>query len=413
MLRYCVACDREPALYPSALNEPRIGEKCYEKMKFCMNPKHDHNIDDDIACMECFAHGSVFESKQENPVIDNDNTFNMPTDVVWTDTEMNTYHLHSVILSRQSKVFSHMYEEKQTHVHPMNFPSNIIKDLIKLMYLQYDYHYQSIDTILNHNNMVELWKICHQYECLIETSVASFIMDQKFDDLTNEIMIDILKTAISFRHSEMIRLCVRSVVKTQKIEVLKSLMKCGVILDNVVPCYANEPIAIFSPEPKSKTDVTWTDGNLNTYHLHLVVLARHSHLFPQHIEDSPTNVKAFAELCYLQYGEDPTMLTLETMIPLWKMCHKYNCPHLASVVWNFISFKCSHGDVPDDLLLELLRNAVNMDRKDAVVYILEHIIRFQLTGIMRQFFGVELYDDVCPINITCQTNESIGVPKFF
>jgi hypothetical protein len=143
MLRYFVACDREPALYPSAFNEPRIGDKCYEKMKSCMNPKHNHNIEDDIACTECFSNGSVFESKEEKPIIDNNNTFllsaNIPTDVVWTDKEMNTYHLHSVILSRQSKVFSNMYEEKQTHVHPMNFPSNIIKDFIKLMYLQYDY----------------------------------------------------------------------------------------------------------------------------------------------------------------------------------------------------------------------------------------------------------------------------------
>jgi hypothetical protein len=260
--------------------------------------------------------------------------------------------------------------------------------------------------------MVELWKICHQYECLIETSVASFIMDQKFEDLTNEIIIDILKTAISFKHSEMIRLYVKSVVKTQKIEVLKSLMKCGVLVDTTpVPCYANEPIAIFSPEPKSKTDVTWTDSNLNTYHLHLVVLARHSHLFPQHIEDSPTNVKAFAELCYLQYGEHPTMLTLETMSPLWKMCHKYNCLHLASIVWIFISFKLSRGDVPDDLVLELLLTSVTLDQKDTIVYILEHIIRFQSTGIMRRFFGVDLYDDFNPINITSQTNQSI--PKFF
>jgi hypothetical protein len=396
----CVACNREPAIYPSAFGEPRIGDKCFEKMKLCTNPIHDHNIEDDIACMECFAEGCVFETKEEEKhVLNNDS--NIPTDVTWTDHENNTYYLNSVILARQSKVFCNMYEEKENFNHPMNFSSTVLKDFIKLIYLQYDYHCQSITTILNSENMVNMWKICHQYECLIEHSVANFIMVQKLDKLTDEMIIDVLKTAISFKHAGIIKLYINNVVKTQKIEVLKSLlMSFGTCnQENTTTCDLvaafSEPIVVFSPEPQSKSDVTWTDDYLNMYHLHIAVLARHSRLFIscQHMDETPKNVNAFAELCYLQYSENPTMLTLETMIPLWKMCYKYNCLHLATVVWGFISAKIRNAEISNDVVFELFHTAIVLDQKEAIIYILEHISCFQMTKIIGHFLNIELdYD---------------------
>jgi hypothetical protein len=425
MLRNFVACNREPARYPSAFNKPRIGEKCFEKMKLCANPKHDHNIEDDIACMECFSSGSVFESKEPLELSMN-NDSNIPTDVTWIDDENNTYNLHSVILARQSKVFCNMYEEKENFNHPMNFSSATLKDFIKLIYLQYDYHCQRIITILNSENMVNMWKICHQYECLIEHSVANFIMVQKVNELNDEIIIDVLKTAISFKHFEILKLYINGVVKTQKIEVLKLLLisfgtckqeNATISLCDNAPTISEQ--IIFSPEPKSKSDVTWTDDNFNIYHLHLAVLARHSRLFIscQHMDEAPNNVNAFAELCYLQYSENPTMLTLETMIPLWKMCNKYKCLHLANVVWNFISAKISHVDIPHDIVFELFQTSIFLDQKESIIYILDHVSCFQMTKMIGRFLNIELDYDFSGINITSQMNVINGsgqpVSKFF
>jgi hypothetical protein len=57
------------------------------------------------------------------------------TDVIWIDLEHREYRLHSVILSRQSVVFSSMYEVCACNIetkasHKMDYPTEVLKVLV-------------------------------------------------------------------------------------------------------------------------------------------------------------------------------------------------------------------------------------------------------------------------------------------
>ncbi len=341
------------------------------------------------------------------------------SDVTWIDKDGKRYKLHSIILSIQSKVFSEMYESKEVVEHEMDFPSITLEIIIKLMY---NLH---IEKTIIFDNIVNLWKFAHQYDCTLETYIIDLITSHhsfdKFENweissyekpiIENNILptmdyekhyLPLFQFAYQVKEKNVIRYFLHFFVTHRSFlyNYFKSEIKLGDEFDSawkISPCETFESKQIvFQPEPKNKHDVFWIDTTGCEYHLHAVLLQHLSPIFLEMYKETrvfygrilfPTeSLKAFCEVIY--DSKSVSNLTSEILIEVFKISVYFKC--CSDIIWLQILNHYSYFDIKQ--LCKLIQIVILSRNKDYISSVLLITHNATLYGALLLFFGAEVQE---------------------
>jgi hypothetical protein len=314
------------------------------------------------------------------------------SDVTWIDQDNKKHKLHSIVLSLQSKVFRTMYESETSIEHEMLFPSTTINIFIKLMYDVPIIHVLICDDILN------LWKFTHQYECKLENYVIDLIMSPHLN-ISQKYYFELFQFACQVKHKKVIRHFIDFFAnhRSHLISYFESQFKMA---DNHLKFTRCDTLelkqVVFELEPIEKHDVFWIDVEGHEYCLHSAVLQHQSPVFLEMYKDKTKyyNIVNFSTsslrtFCHFIYDtQSISKLSNELLIEILEICLLFQC--CIDIVWEKIIEKFFKNQLcTNDQLYKLSRVILLHQDMKYITYFYTIMSNYNLSNILAKLFDAE------------------------